>query len=70
LEARRQTAMRGRRRHGPEYEVVKPQIENLVRQERPPPLTEVRPLPQTPNPLPLTPNLPPTLPSPNMGSEV
>jgi len=61
--------MRGQRRHGPKYEVAMRQIEDLVRQERPPPLTEVRPLPPTPNPLPLTPNLPPTLPSPNMGSK-
>jgi len=70
LEPRRQTAMRGRRRHGQAYEVVMPQIEDLVRQEGPTPLKEVRPLPPMPNPLPLTPNLPPTLPSPNTGSEV
>jgi len=70
LEPRRQTATRGRRRHGPEYKVVVPQTEDLVRQERSPPLTEVRPLPPTPCLPPLTPNLPPTLPNPNMGSEV
>jgi len=57
--------VRGRRR-GPEYEVVMPQIEELVRQERPPPLTEVRPPPPTPGPLPL----PPSLPSPYTGSKV
>jgi len=62
--------MRGRRRHEPAYEVVMPQIEDLVRQEGPTLLKEMRPLPPTPNPLPLMPNLPPTLPSPNMGSEV
>jgi len=57
--------MRGRRR-GPEYEVIMPRIEDLVRQERPPPLREVRPLPSTPGPLPL----PSSLPSLSTGSEV
>jgi len=47
-----------------------PQTEDLVRHERPPSLTEVRPLPPTPSFLPLTPNYPPTLPDPNTGSEV
>jgi len=70
LEPRRQTTMRGRRQRGPEYEVVMPQIEDLVRQERPPPLTEVRPPPPTPGPLPLTPIMPPSLPSPYTGSKV
>jgi len=58
--------MRGRRRRGPEYEVVMPRIEDLVRRERPPPLREVRPRAATPDPLPL----PSPLPSPLEGSEV
>jgi len=56
--------MRGGR--GTEYEVVMPQIEDLVRQERPPPSMEVCPPPPTPGPLPL----PPSLPSPYTGSKV
>jgi len=62
--------MRGRRWRGPEYEVVMPWIEDLVKQERPPPLTKVRPSPPTPSPLPLMPILPPSLPSPYTGSKV
>jgi len=58
--------MRGRRRRGPEYEVVMPQMEDLVRQEGPPPVMDVRPPPPTPGPLPL----PPSLPSPYTGSKV
>jgi len=55
LEPRRQTTTRGRQRHGPEYEVVVPRAEDLVREERPLPLTEVRPPPPAPD---LTPSLP------------
>jgi len=61
----RQQCVRGRRR-GSEYEVVMSQIEDLVRQERPPPLMEVRPPPATRGLLPL----PPSLPSPYTGSKV
>jgi len=54
LEPSRQTATRGRQRHGPEYEVVVPRAEDLVRDERPLPLPEVR----QPSPAPgLTPSL-------------
>jgi len=49
--------MRGRRRHGPEYEVVVPRTEDLARDDRPPPLTEVPPPSPTPG---LTPPLPET----------
>jgi len=46
---------RGWQRHGPEYEMVVPRAEDLVRDERPLPLTEVHPPPPTPD---LTPSLP------------
>jgi len=49
LEPRRQTTTRGRQRHGPEYEVVVPRAEDLARNERPLPLTEVRPPSPTPD---------------------
>jgi len=55
LEPRRQTTTRGRQRHRPEYEVVAPRAEDLVKEERPLPLTEVRPPPPAPD---LTPPLP------------
>jgi len=54
FEPRRQITMRGRRRRGPKYEVVMSQIEDLVRQERLPLLTEVRPLPSASNTNPAT----------------
>jgi len=63
LEPRRQTTTRGRQRHGPEYEVVVPRAEDLVRDERPLPLAEVRP----PS---LAPVLTSTLPEPEAGPEV
>jgi len=62
--------MRGRRRHGPEYEVVMSQIEDLMRQGRPSPLLGMRPPPPMSTPLPSTPILPPPLPSPTTGSKV
>jgi len=43
LEPRRQTATRGRRRHGPEYEVVMPRAEDLEGPEGLPPFQETRP---------------------------
>jgi len=46
--------MRGRQRCGPEYGAVVPREEGLARDERPPPLTGVGPLPPMPG---LTPSL-------------
>jgi len=69
LEPRRQTTMRGRQRHGPEYKVVVPQAEDLARKERPLLSTEVPPPPpalsQTP-PLP-KPDADPGVQNPPMG---
>jgi len=55
--------MRGRWRHGPEYEVVIPREEDLVRDERPLLTTEVRPPPSIPS---LIPSLPETEPVPKV----
>jgi len=63
LEPRKQTMTRGRRRHGPEYEVVTPREEDLARDERPLPPTKVRPPPPAPD-------LTPSLPEPEPGPEV
>jgi len=60
--------MCGRRRHRPNYEWVVPRTEDLARQERPPPQTEVRPLPPAPSRP--TPRLPPPLPELNTLPEV
>jgi len=54
---------RGWQRLGPEYEVVMPRAEDLVRDERPLPLTEAR----QPSP---APDLMPSLPKPETGLEV
>jgi len=59
----RQTTMRGRQRHRPEYKVVRPRAEDLARQERPLPSLEVRPPPPAPS-------LTPPLPEPDAGLEV
>jgi len=56
-------ATRGQRRYGPEYVVVIPREADLVRDERPLPLTEVS-LP------PPAPDLTPSLPGPELGPEV
>jgi len=50
FEPRRQTITRGWQRHGPEYEVVVPRAEDLVRDERPLPLTEMHPPPPNTGP--------------------
>jgi len=55
--------MHGRQRHGPDYEAVVLREGGLVRDERPPPLTEVSP------PLP-APDLTPAPPDPELGPEV
>jgi len=59
----RQTTTRGRQRHRPEYEVVVLRAEDLARDERPLPLTEVRP----PS---LAPDLMPPLPETKSDPEV
>jgi len=51
------------RRHGPEYEVVVPWADDLARDDRPPPLVEVRPPSPTPG---LTPTLPETIADPEV----
>jgi len=62
LKPRRQTMTRGPQRHGPEYEVVVPQEEDLARDERPLPPAEVHPPPSAPG-------LTPLLPEPEPGPE-
>jgi len=63
LEPRRQMTISGQRQHEPEYEVVVPREEDLARNERPLPLTEVRP----PSPMPdLMPPFPESEPGPKV----
>jgi len=64
LEPRRQTTTQGRRRHGPGYKVVMPRAEDLARQERPLPPTEVRPPPPEPSLMPPLPDADPEVQKP------
>jgi len=63
LEPKRQTTMCRRQRHRPEYEVVVPRAEDLVREERPLSSTDVHPPPPAPS-------LTPLLPEPETDPEV
>jgi len=67
LEPRRQTTMRGQRRHGPGYKVVMPRAKDLARQERPLPSTEVCPLPPAPSLMPPLPDVDPEVQKPPGG---
>jgi len=65
LEPRGQTTMRRRIRNGAEYEVVVLPDRDVVRDEQPPPLREVRPPPPAPA---LIPSLPKLVPAPDIGT--